>query len=116
MQHTIQVKWATALALLSLPALTWAGTPINGIDYQPLREISAVPTLSEWGLALLVLMVTVIGYRVARSRGAGRLFSALWLAAGAGAMGYFGHGAVQPAMADVPSSHDMTSQGGGTVS
>ena len=59
---------AAALALAS-PAWAAPGGTVAYITYGPLSTgTQAIPTLSQWGLALLALLAAALGLRSARRR------------------------------------------------
>lgn len=108
---------ATAALLLCTP-VAWAGVPVAGgsIDYGPLAaSVSAVPTLGEWMLVLMGLLLAVAAYRSLRGRVNGRLLSNLTLAGGALAATVAGHGLVQEARAIAAGVVNMASPTGGTA-
>lgn len=108
---------ATAALLLCAP-VAWAGGPVAGgsIDYGPLAaSVSAVPTLGEWMLVLMGLLLAVVAYRSLRGRVNGRLLSNLTLAGGALAATVAGHGLVQEARAIMAGVVNMSSPTGGTA-
>lgn len=84
-----------------------AGTPINingTIGYGPLDggSVASVPTLGQWGLALLVLLASVVAYRALRGRVGGRLMAHLLLGGTLAALTWGGAGALRGAWAIVP--------------
>lgn len=111
-------KVLVAQALLLSGTATWAAAvPGGSIDYGPLSTgVAAVPSLSEWMLVLLGLLLAVVAYRALRGRVNGRLLSNLTLAGGALAATVAGHGVIQDAQADlVADEQNMSSPSGGTV-
>lgn len=111
-------KSLTTVALLLVGSASWAGgvAPGGSVDYAPLTSsVSAVPTLGEWMLVLMALLVAVVAYRGLRGRVNGRLLSNLTLVAGALAAAAAGHGLVQEAKAIVADLENMSSPTGGTV-
>ncbi len=104
-----------AAMVLLLGSSAWAGTaPGGSVDYGPLPGATSVPTLGEWTLVLLALLLAVVAYRALRGRVNGRLLSNLILAGGAATV--VGHGAIQEAEALVLNEVNMSAPGGGTVS
>ena len=106
------------IAVLAASALmapsAWAGTPIGGtVGYGPLAI--AVPTLGEWSLVLLALLLAAVAYRVLRGRVGGRLLSQLFLAGGVAAAGLAGHGLVRQAEAVAFPELDNATGGSVTV-
>lgn len=111
-------KSLLATALLIAGSASWAGTPIPGgeIDYAPLvNSVAAVPTLGEWMLVLMALLLAVVAYRGLRGRVNGRLLSNLTLVGGALAAAAAGHGLIQEAKAIAADLENMSSPSGGTV-
>lgn len=106
---------AVAMLLLCSSG-AWAGTPPGGsVDYGPLSPAS-VPTLGEWTLGLLGLLMAVVAYRALRGRVNGRLLSNLMLAGGAVAATVAGHGLIREAAAVIAADEqNMSSPSGGTV-
>ena len=91
----LRIAALAASALLAPSA--WAGISGGTIGYGPAP--TAVPTLGEWSVLLLALLLTAVAYRVLRGRVGGRLLSQLFLAGGIAAAGLAGHGLVQQAEA-----------------
>ena len=84
----MNLKIGTRASLVVLPALlgaapaAWAGGPIPAyIDYGPLAP-SSVPTLGQWALFLMALLIGVVAYRALRGRVNGRLLAHLLLGGG----------------------------------
>ncbi len=103
-----------AAAALAGSGLAQAGTvPGGAIDYGPLA--AAVPSLSEWSLALMALLLAVVAYRVLRGRVGGRLMSNLLVAGAAVAAGFSGVGLVREAEALSAVDVNMSSTSGGTL-
>ena len=97
-------------------SLTWAGAPITSVDYAPLPNAAAVPTLGEWTLILMALLMAVVAYRVLRGRVNGRLLSNAVLAGGAVAATIAGHGVVREVQAAITyADYEMSIPTGGTV-
>ncbi len=109
-------QWAARglVGLLGLVASsTYAGSAPGGVvGYAP--GSVAVPTLSEWTLIGLGLLLAVLAYRVLRARGHGRLLANLLVMGGAAAVGVGGHSLVGNANA-VAYQVDMTSATGGAL-
>ena len=111
-------KSLTAFGLLLCGPAAWAGVPVGGtIEYEPLTaNVAAVPSLSEWMLVLLGLLLAVMAYRALRGRVNGRLLSNLTLAGGALAAAAAGHGLIQEVRATpAANEQNMSSASGGTV-
>lgn len=111
-------KSLTCATLLLCSQVAWAGVPGAGgsIDYGPIASsVAAVPTLGEWMLVLMALLLAVVAYRGLRGRVNGRLLSNLTLVGGALAAAAAGHGLVQEAKAIVADQENMSSPSGGTV-
>jgi len=106
---------AGALATWGLAPSVWAGTPTGIIDYGPLSAASSVPTLGEWSLLLLALLVAVVAYRALRGRVNGRLLTHLLLGGGLLAGGLIGGHWVQSVQAKGVATLSMDQAGGGTV-
>lgn len=105
-----------AVGFLLGSSAVWAGvSPGGSIDYGPVTSTS-VPTLGEWTLALLALLMAVVAYRALRGRVNGRLLSNLILAGGAAAAAVAGHGLIKEAEAVAADEQNMSSASGGTVS
>ncbi|MEZ5642747.1 MAG: midcut-by-XrtH protein [Burkholderiaceae bacterium] len=102
--------------LLALAAgVVQAGVPGGGIvGYAP--GSVAVPTLSEWTLIGLGLLLMVVAYRVLRTRANGRLLANLLVLGGAAAAGLGGHSLVGSAKAISFTQVEMPSAAGGAVS
>jgi hypothetical protein len=65
----IAVLWAAATLA---PAAAWAqGAPVGAVTYAPLAAPAAVPTLSQWGLVVLVLLLAAAGRHLLRHAGRG---------------------------------------------
>lgn len=101
--------------LLALAAgVVQAGVPGGGIvGYAP--GSVAVPTLSEWTLIGLGLLLMVVAYRVLRTRANGRLLANLLVVGGAAVVGVGGHSLVGSAKAIAFTEVEMTSASGGAV-
>lgn len=111
-------KSLTAFGLLLCGPAAWAGMGVGGfIDYEPLTaNVAAVPSLSEWMLLLLALLLAVVAFRALRGRVNGRLMSNLTLVGGAMVAAAAGHGLIQEVRA-TPTIIDfnMPSASGGRV-
>lgn len=110
-------KSLTAFGLLLCGSAAWAGMGVGGfIDYEPLTAtVAAVPSLSEWMLLLLALLLAVVAFRALRGRVNGRLLSNLTLVGGALAAAAAGHGLIQEVRATPTIDENMSSPSGGTV-
>ena len=106
-----------AATLLMASSAIWAGIAPPVIDYGPAPTSTAVPTLGEWTMVLLALLVSVVAYRALRGRVNGRLLSNLALAGGALAATVAGHGLIGKAEAivETPTAINLMSAGGGSV-
>ncbi|MEZ5606691.1 MAG: midcut-by-XrtH protein [Burkholderiaceae bacterium] len=95
--------FVAAWALLGAAPQAWAGVAIYGtIDYEPL-SVATVPTLSQWALVAMGLLLAVLAYRALRGRIHGRLLTHLLLGGGlAAAGGWAGTGGVPSAQAAPP--------------
>ena len=96
--------------------VSFAGAPGGGVVVYGPDMLARVPTLSEWMLLGLGLMLLVLAYRVLRVRTNGRLLANLTLIGGgalAAAAGHslFGDARAQPAITEMP----LGSSGGGSV-
>ncbi|MFD1711597.1 midcut-by-XrtH protein [Ottowia sp. GY511] len=110
------VRCSAAAAMLGAGTLAHAGTivpPGGTIDYAPLA--AAVPTLGQWSLALIVLLVVAVAYRVLRGRVGGKLMSNLLILGGAAVATFTGHGVVREAAAIAAQDVSMSSTTGGSV-
>ena len=111
------LRWAVSAAALCAASVTHAGTlvpPGGTIDYAPLA--AAVPTLGQWSLALIALLIAAVAYRVLRGRVGGRLMSNLLILGGAAVATFTGHGLVREAAALAVHDLTMSSPSGGSVS
>lgn len=108
---------AGSLITLAWAPSVWAGSPGGTIDYEPLAAATSVPTLGEWGLVLMALLVGVVAYRALRGRVNGRLLVHLLLGGGLVTGGLAGGDLVRSARAvsEGPSEVNMTQAGGGSV-
>lgn len=94
------VAAASNLLLWGVAPSAWAGSPIPAyIDYGPLAPTS-VPTLGQWALLLLALLLGVIAYRTLRGRTNGRLLTPLLLGGALVAWAVAGGGGLRSAQAD----------------
>jgi hypothetical protein len=90
---------AGGLALLGFQAEAIAQSlPGGTIDYQGLSATS-VPTLSEWGLAGLAILIAVVGYRYRRARFGGKPLASLLIAGALGLCAILGDKVISPAAA-----------------
>lgn len=110
--------WTQRLSLAALAASgtvsAWAqGTPPGHIDYGP-PGATAVPTLGEWALGLLGLLLVAMAYRALRRRAHGQLLAQLLLVGGLVAGLLTGGDVLRPAMAIVPTA-SFSAASGGTV-
>ncbi len=94
-------KSIAGAALLFIGPAAWAGMGVGGtVVYAPLSNgVTAVPTLGEWMLVLMTLLVAVIAFRGLRGRVNGRLLSNLTLIGGTLAAAAASHGLIQEARA-----------------
>lgn len=108
---------AGSLIPLAWAPSAWAGTPGGTIDYEPLAAATSVPTLGEWGLVLMALLVAVVAYRALRGRVNGRLLVHLLLGGGLVTGGLAGGDLVKSARAVSagPFEVKMTQASGGSV-
>ena len=118
------VGWALP-AWLGGASSAWAGGPIGTIDYAPLGAggVATVPTLGEWALALMVLLLGVLAYRALRGRVNGRLMAQMLLGGGLLAGGLAGEGWLRPVEAGTAPPPppevqvvELTQAGGGSAS
>lgn len=107
----------TSRLLLALAATLGTSAAFAGgsvvVTYVPAG--SSVPTLSEWTILALAMVMALVSYRQLRSRLHGRPLAALFLAAGAGTLALAGGHFGQEALATVGTDTSLTQQGGGTV-
>ena len=103
-----------ALAAWGVAPNAWAGVP-GTIDYGPLPMATSVPTLGEWALVLMALLVMVVAYRALRGRVNGRLLTHLLLGGGLAAGGLASGHWVQSAQAVVDPEVLLTVASGGSV-
>lgn len=109
---------ASALAAWGLAPSAWAGVSPGTIGYGPLAAATSVPTLGEWSLLLLALLVMAVAYRALRGRVNSRLLTHLLLGGGLAAGGLASGHWVQSVQAVVPEPEPevtMTTASGGTV-
>ncbi|MBV7429630.1 midcut-by-XrtH protein [Acidovorax sp. sif1233] len=64
----IALLWAAAAAA---PAAWAQGAPVGAVAYAPLAAPAAVPTLSQWGLLVLVLLLAAAARHLLRHAGHG---------------------------------------------
>ncbi|MBH1964981.1 MAG: midcut-by-XrtH protein [Comamonadaceae bacterium] len=116
-QKVYAARSLLAATLLMASSAIWAGIPPPVIEYGPGPVSTAVPTLGEWTMVLLALLVSVVAYRALRGRVNGRLLSNLALAGGALAATVAGHGLIGKAEAivETPTELNLMSAGGGSV-
>ena len=109
-----QAKAAAALLAWGVLPSAWAGVPVvpGAIVYAPLSSAAPVPTLGEWSLTLMALLLAVVAYRVLRGRVNGRLMTPLLLTGGLAAAGLAGHDLVGLAQAVVPQVQFSQAAGG----
>lgn len=108
------LRGGAALACLTTVGTAQAGVIGGVIDYAPLA-IAGVPTLGEWALVLVALLVGAFGYRALRGRVGGRLMSNLMIVGAAAAAGFAGNGIVREAVAQTAFDVNMSSATGGTI-
>lgn len=111
-------KLLPAFGLLLCGPAAWAGMGSVGgaIDYVPLTaNVAAVPSLSEWMLVLMGLLLAVVAFRALRGRVNGRLLSNLTLVGGSMVAAAAGHGLIQEVRATPTIDVNMSSASGGTV-
>jgi hypothetical protein len=67
------ILWAVlfGMSLPIAPAAYSAPGPAVTIVYAPVAAVDAIPSLTEWGVILLTLMILVIAYRHLRAKGRG---------------------------------------------
>lgn len=94
-----RIRRVTGLAMLAVSGMAssaWAGAGAGYIEYAPLGDgavgVASVPTLGEWSLIVMALLMAAVAYRVLRKRVNGRLLSNLLVVGTlAGLAGYTGH-------------------------
>ena len=86
-------------SLAMLAGVAQAGAEGGVVTYGP--DAAAVPTLSEWTLVGLGMLLVVLAYRVMRAQGKGHLMVNLLALGGAAAMGLGGHSLLGRAEAGV---------------
>lgn len=106
-----------ALALSLASSGVWAGIPTGAsVDYAPLPNAAAVPTLGEWTLILMALLMSVVAYRALRGRVNGRILSNTALITGTLAATLAGHGLVKEVEAAMGyQDYEMSIRTGGTI-
>lgn len=104
-----------ALLALGMAPNAWAGFVGGVIDYGPLAMATSVPTLGEWSLVLMVLLVMVVAYRALRGRVNGRLLTHLLLGGGLAAGGLASGNWIPSVEADSTPEISLTSNSGGSV-
>ena len=117
MRKSVRIGLAGAggLVLWGMASGAWAGNAGGTIDYGPLPTAASVPTLGEWSLVLMALLVMVVAYRAVRGRVNGRLLTHLLLGGGLAAGGLASGNWVQSVQAMVQTDFPMTVASGGTV-
>lgn len=111
-------KWgrgAGVVAAGTFTQLAFAG--VGGgvvITYAP-AGTSSVPTMSEWTLLALAVMVALVAYRFLRQRLNGQPMAVVFLTVAAGALAFLGGHFGNQALAGVPMDLSMSLSGGGTV-
>ena len=100
-------------SLAMLAGVAQAGAEGGVVTYGP--DAAAVPTLSEWTLVGLGMLLLVLAYRVMRARGKGHLMVNLLALGGAAAMGLGGHSLVGRAEAQAIDEVPLTSTTGGAI-
>jgi hypothetical protein len=106
---------AGGLALLGFQAEAIAQSlPGGTIDYQGLSAAS-IPTLSEWGLAGLAILIAVVGYRYRRARFGGKPLASLLIAGALGLCAILGDKVIRPAAAVPAPLFSFSNPAGGTV-
>lgn len=114
--YSSRLHRSLAGALFLLTSQAWAGTAGGSITYEPLAAAS-VPTLGEWSVTLMALLVAVIAYRALKGRVGTRFLANLAMAGGALASVVAGHGWIREAQAAAGYPElSMTQASGGTVS
>lgn len=104
---------ASGFTLLGFQAEAFAQSfPGGVITYQGLAP-AAVPTLSEWGLAGLAVLIAVIGYRYRRTHPAGKPLASILIAGALGLCAILGDKVISPAAA--PPQFAFTNPAGGTI-
>ena len=88
MTRTLAASTLRTAALLSLatsfvPAAWAQAAPVGAVAYAPLAGAQAVPTLSQWGMAALALVLAALASRLLRGQGGVLRLAALGLLAGA---------------------------------
>ena len=112
------VRPLSALFLLASPA-AFAGVavppaPISGIFTYAPATTTAVPTMSEWGLVAMVLLLAVVAYRALRNHMGGKPLASLVLAGALGLGMASGMPMLRPAVAIVaPTQISLTTAAGG---
>ncbi|HPK32350.1 MAG TPA: midcut-by-XrtH protein, partial [Ottowia sp.] len=110
-------KWGLKglVGLFGLAAsAAYAGSAPGGVvGYAP--GSVAVPTLSEWTLIGLGLLLAALAYRVLRARGHGRLLANLLVVGGAALVGVGGHSLIGSAKAKMFTEVEMTAASGGAI-
>lgn len=112
------VRIATMAAAVVSASVARAGIAIppgGTIEYTPTGTPTAVPAMGGWMLALLVMLLAIVAYRVARARINGRMLSNLLLVGGIAAAGLAGNGVLQQARAIAAIDVNLSITSGGSV-
>lgn len=113
------VRVAAVAAAVVSASVARAGVAIpppgGTIDYSPMSTPTAVPAMGGWMLALLVMLLAIMAYRVARARINGRMLSNLLLVGGIAAAGLAGNGVLQQARAIAAIDVNLSITSGGSV-
>ena len=112
-QRRIASSCLALFGLLIMPA-AFAGVTMGGtVTFGP--EVTSIPTLSEWGLIALGLLMTVVVYRILRGHLGGRPLASVVLA-GALGLGVATSGGRWMTAVYALDGPPLASAGGGTVS
>ena len=106
---------AGLLVVASPGAFAGSFSVAGSITYAPLNAsaATAVPTLSEWGLVALVLLLVVVAYRVLRNQLGGKPLASVVLAGFLGLGMASGLSTLRPALAAVEVPISLTEAPGG---
>ena len=113
----LSLRVHVGVGVLVAPAAGFAGMapPLGVITYAP-GAVSAVPTLSEWGLLAMALLLVLMAYRVLRNQLGGRPLASFVLAGALGLGMVSGEHALRSAYAIVVLPVvSLTSASGGSV-
>lgn len=116
LKHVVNRLTLVAFAVFGTVSTAWAGTP-GILGYGPLAAPVSTPMLAGWSLLLMALLLSVVAYRVLRSRVNGRQLGHLALVGSLIAGGAASDDLIQSAtaVAVIPMTVAMNVSTGGTA-